>query len=374
MFNCPHCKSLLTRVSGKGANYWQCDNCGGHAIGLALLRRTSEPGSINQLWQAAQQPGRSSSFGCPSCLQTMKVVPLQLEAKAFDVDVCQRCQFFWFDNTELTSLPKKPAPMVQPEKELPQAAREMIALAKVEQIRDEANRTDFSGGEVPENPWQVVVGFLGLPVEEDCPELRRRPVVTWALSGAIFVFSIAVLLGGRATLEQFAFIPDQPWRLGGLTLLTSFFTHGSIAHLLGNLYFLMTFGDNVEDVIGRKRFIVVLLLSALLGDVLHWIIDPRSSMPMVGASGGISGIIALYALAFPDAKLGRFLRLGYYFRWIQFSAKWGFAFWLLLQVITAALQVAGQTHVSALAHLGGAVVGVAYWFVAVRPKRDASAF
>jgi membrane associated rhomboid family serine protease len=96
-------------------------------------------------------------------------------------------------------------------------------------------------------------------------------------------------------------------------------------------------------------------------------------MPSVGASGGISGIIALYALAFPDAKLGRFLRVGYYFRWIQFSAKWGFLFWLLLQVITAGLQLSGRTHVSALAHLGGAVVGVAYWFVAVRPRGGASA-
>jgi membrane associated rhomboid family serine protease/Zn-finger nucleic acid-binding protein len=369
MFNCPHCKKLLTRVSGKGANYWQCDNCGGHAIGLALLRRTREPGAINQLWQTTLNPGRPSALKCPSCLAAMKVVPLELDVKAFDVDVCQRCQFFWFDNTELTSIPKKPTPPAEPEKELPQAAREAIALAKVEQIRKDADRTDFSGGDVPDDPWQVLVGFLGLPVEEDCPELRRRPIVTWTLSGIIFIFSVAVLIAGRPALEQFAFIPDQPWRLGGLTLLTSFLTHGSIGHLLSNLYFLITFGDNVEDVIGRKRFIVVLLLSALLGDVLHWMMEPRSSLPSVGASGGISGIIALYALAFPDAKLGRFLRVGYYFRWIQFSAKWGFALWLLLQVITAALQLKGRTHVSALAHLGGAVVGVAYWLVAVRPKR-----
>jgi membrane associated rhomboid family serine protease len=287
-----------------------------------------------------------------------------LETKAFEVDVCDRCHFLWFDNAELTSLPK--APPKPPEKELPQAAREMIALAEVERIRRDSERSEMMSGDLPENPWHVFLGFLGMPVEQEAPELQRRPIVTWALCVAIVLFSVGVFVAGDEALLQFAFIPDQPWRMGGLTLLTSFFVHGSFSHLIGNVYFLLIFGDNVEDVIGRKQFIVVILLSALLGDVLHWIMEPRAAMPTVGASGGISGVIALYALAFPHAKIGKLFRLGYRFQWVQFSAAWGFALWLLLQVITAAMQVSGYSRVSGLAHLGGALVGVAYWFWAVR--------
>src|SRR5690606_26695314 len=153
-----------------------------------------------------------------------------------------------------------------------------------------------------------IAGFFGMPVEHDASPLRRRPLATWIASALILLVSCLVFFLGSETLRALAFIPNEPWRLGGLTWLTSFFVHGGILHLVGNLYFLLVFGDNVEDLIGRKRFLAVLFSSALLGDLLHWMFEPRGTIPTVGASGGISGVIALYALAFPHARLGIMMR------------------------------------------------------------------
>lgn len=120
-------------------------------------------------------------------------------------------------------------------------------------------------------------------------------------------------------------------------------------------------GPKVEDDLGQWRFAALLALAALAGDILHILGDPRSTVPCIGASGGISGIIAFYALRFPSARLGIMLRYFLIFRWIQFPAWAGFVAWLVLQIILAIEQVQGVTNVSALAHLGGCLVGVGAW-------------
>jgi membrane associated rhomboid family serine protease len=159
----------------------------------------------------------------------------------------------------------------------------------------------------------------------------------------VLIVSLAVFSAGRDLLLQLAFIPNDPFRHFGLTWLTSFFVHGGILHLLGNLYFLLVFGDNVEDTIGRKAFLLVLLSGTVLGHALHWIVEPRGDLPTIGASGGISAIIALYALAFPHTRLGIFARYG----WINFSARTGFLVWVSLQLFGAYAQVSGTSNVSA---------------------------
>ena len=108
-------------------------------------------------------------------------------------------------------------------------------------------------------------------------------------------------------------------------------------------------------------FVLLLIASAVAGDALHIALEPRSDLPSVGASGGISGIIVFYALQFPHAKLGFCWRYAWRYQWIQMSAVWAMAIWVLLQMVGAAEQVAGFSNISSLAHLGGAVVGFLFW-------------
>ena len=145
----------------------------------------------------------------------------------------------------------------------------------------------------------------------------------------------------------------------GLTFITSFFLHGGIIHLLGNLYFLLIFGDNVEDFLGKAKYLLLIGLSAFAGDILHIVADPRAQVPSIGASGGIAGVLVYYCLQFPKAKVGLLI----WFRWIRIPVGWMLAFWVAGQILGTVKQLSGFGSVSALAHLGGAIVGVLFWWV-----------
>jgi membrane associated rhomboid family serine protease len=136
--------------------------------------------------------------------------------------------------------------------------------------------------------------------------------------------------------------------------------------LIGNLYFLLIFGDNVEDVLGINKYIMLILLSSFVGDITHILIDPRSSTPVIGASGGISGILAYYCLSFPKAKIGFF----WWFHWYRIPVGWMFLFWMAGQFFGAIKQISGFGSISSLSHIGGAVVGLAYWWASSGHQRS----
>src|SRR5204863_6002698 len=124
--------------------------------------------------------------------------------------------------------------------------------------------------------------------------------------------------------EAFGFLPSAPWRWGGVTPFTSFFIHGGFVHLLGNAYFLFAFGPQVEQLLGLSRYLLVLIGAAILGAAAHMLIDPRAHIVLIGASGGISVLIAFYVLAFPGARMKLFF----------LSLRFGIARWLSLSVRT----------------------------------------
>jgi membrane associated rhomboid family serine protease len=154
------------------------------------------------------------------------------------------------------------------------------------------------------------------------------------------------------------------WRSGGVTMLTAFFVHGGWLHLVGNLWFLVVFGDNVEEFLGRARWLLLLGSATVAGMLLHAFGDARSAVPVVGASGGISGLIAFYALRFPRARLGFLLIVRFVPIWLTLPAWGGFALWMLMQVLFLIEQLSGFGRVSALGHLGGVLAGVVAFLVA----------
>ena len=162
----------------------------------------------------------------------------------------------------------------------------------------------------------------------------------------------------KAAVENWGLIPAEFGRHFGLTFLTSFFLHGSVFHLLGNLYFLIVFGDNTEDILGKRRFLLLLAMASFVGDACHIAFDPRAALPSVGASGGISGILAYYCLRFPTARVG----FVWWFRWFSVPVGIMFALWVSSEIFDALWITAGFTQVAVFAHLGGAAVGVLFWW------------
>jgi membrane associated rhomboid family serine protease/ribosomal protein L37AE/L43A len=357
---CPACYIPLTKMRTGTGVIWRCEKCDGRAVGLQLLRRTFTPESINPLWLHAIHNEGSSARPCPSCGNPMIEVALD-SSSGIKIEVCKICEFVWFDKGETQPLQVRPPPKPPPPP-LPPEAREAIALAKVQQLAEQARGSDFDSAP-PDEWWKSIAAFLGLPVEFDEPAQKRRPVVTWFLAAVIITASIHSFFHLHEVVQRFGLIPAQALRLHGLTFITSFFLHAGIVHLVGNMYFLLVFGDEVENFLRPLRYIALIAIAALVGDLIHIASEPNSTIPCIGASGGIAGVITFFALSFPQTKIGFLWRYFFYFHWIRLPAWFVFVLWILFQIIGAYEQKIGISSVSSFAHLGGAAVGVIAWAV-----------
>jgi len=143
------------------------------------------------------------------------------------------------------------------------------------------------------------------------------------------------------------------------SLLTSMFMHGGWFHILGNMWFLWVFGDNVEDVMGPFRFVAFYVLCGLAAAAAQIAAAPTSTIPMVGASGAIGGVMGAYALLFPRARVNTLIFLGFYITTIAVPAVFMLGYWFLLQLL-GGLPALGEARggVAFWAHVGGFLAGV----------------
>jgi membrane associated rhomboid family serine protease len=145
-------------------------------------------------------------------------------------------------------------------------------------------------------------------------------------------------------------------------LLTHMFLHGSWMHLLGNMWFLWIFGNNVEDSMGHLRFIVFYLACGLAAAVLQVFTAPASGVPMVGASGAISGVMGGYVVLYPRARVYVLLPLGFFLTTVVMPAWTMIGYWALIQVVSGVVSLGAQGEagggVAFWAHVGGLVAGI----------------
>src|SRR5438093_1261940 len=152
-------------------------------------------------------------------------------------------------------------------------------------------------------------------------------------------------------------------------LLTSMFMHGSWMHLLGNMWFLWIFGNNVEDSMGRARFIVFYLLSGLAAAIGQVVTDPSSGIPMVGASGAISGVMGGYLVLYPNVRVYTLVPLGFFITSMALPAWVILGYWFLIQFVSGLAAFGdGMGGVAFWAHIGGFVAGVVLVKLFARPE------
>jgi membrane associated rhomboid family serine protease len=145
-----------------------------------------------------------------------------------------------------------------------------------------------------------------------------------------------------------------------LTVLTSMFVHGSLLHVGGNMLYLWIFGANVEDSMGHGRFLGFYLLCGLAAAIAQFFQNPALAVPMVGASGAVSGILGAYLVLYPNARVWTLVTVGFFWRVIAVPALVVLGFWIVLQVLLAVFPlVRGETgDVAFLAHVGGFLAGL----------------
>jgi membrane associated rhomboid family serine protease len=172
----------------------------------------------------------------------------------------------------------------------------------------------------------------------------------------------AELLQTAAAGTRFQAGPETVCVLGDAstwyTPLTSMFMHGGWFHLLGNMWFLYIFGNNVEDSMGHARFLVFYLLCGLAAAGLQTFTDPSSTIPMVGASGAIGGVMGAYVVLYPRVRVHMLVFLGFFVTTFAVPAIFMLGYWFVLQLLSGAMSIGAQGGgVAFWAHVGGFVAG-----------------
>lgn len=202
------------------------------------------------------------------------------------------------------------------------------------------------------------------PIRDHNPS-GRTPYVTYALIAinvAVFLGTLDLSQSPRALMSfyaNYALVPrflSEGYGYGGL--LTSMFLHGGIMHIAGNMLFLFIFGDNLEDKMGHAGFTLFYLAAGLGAGLIHWMTDPFSAIPTVGASGAIAGVMGGYLLLFPKARVDILIILIIIFRILPVPAWIMLALWFGMQVFGGWSAPADQGGVAYWAHVGGFVVGL----------------
>lgn len=151
---------------------------------------------------------------------------------------------------------------------------------------------------------------------------------------------------------------------GWHTVLTSMFLHGGWMHLIGNMWFLWIFGNNVEDAMGHARFVVFYLLCGVAAAMLQAAFDTDSVIPMVGASGAIGGVMGAYVMMYPRVHVHLLVFLGFYVNTIAVPAIFMLGYWFLLQLVSGTMAAGSQGGgVAFWAHVGGFIAGVVLNFL-----------
>jgi membrane associated rhomboid family serine protease len=206
-----------------------------------------------------------------------------------------------------------------------------------------------------------------IPIRDENPS-RTIPLVTIGLIAVnMVVFFYEVSLGdGIEQLVSTAGVTPYNIVHVGLpaypTLLTSMFLHGGWGHVLGNMLYLWIFGDNIEDFLGKIRFVIFYLVCGFAASFAHIVTQANSQVPSIGASGAISGILGAYILLYPRAKVLTVIPLGYFIRIVKLPAILVLGIWILLQLVSgiASLPGAGERGgVAWFAHIGGFLAGLA---------------
>lgn len=210
------------------------------------------------------------------------------------------------------------------------------------------------------------------PLSDDSPP-KVTPIVTWFIIGACFlVFLWQSSLGAKAgeiALYQYGMIPARLFGMAKLrshlvpipasaTVLTSMFLHGGWLHLGLNMLFLWVFGGKVEESMGHSRFLIFYLLCGVAAAVTQAVMSPGSTLPMVGASGAISGVLGAYFLLHPLATIRVLFFLGLIPIVMHVPALIFLGLWFATQMLSATFSVLSEPGVAVWAHVGGFLMGM----------------
>ena len=203
-----------------------------------------------------------------------------------------------------------------------------------------------------------------IPIYDDNPALGKPLLVITIITLCIIIWfwqSGLGYQGNNTVIVNFGLTPKvflaEPL-LSFFTLFTSMFMHGGFMHLAGNMLYLWIFGDNIEGALGHFRFILFYFLCGIAAAFTQILSAPDSAIPMIGASGAVSGVLGAYLIFYPHARIRTFVFLGIFITFLRLPAVLLLGFWILGQVISAVVSNPSSPGVAWFAHLGGFFMGM----------------
>lgn len=208
-----------------------------------------------------------------------------------------------------------------------------------------------------------------IPYKDDNPT-SSIPFVTIGiivLNILVFLYEISSPSGMEKVAYTYGAIPQyiltfdkvQPIH-PALTIFSAMFMHGGVFHIAGNMLYLWIFGNNIEDKLGHIRFIFFYILCGIASAYAHAVTDPHSHIPMIGASGAISGVLGAYLLLFPRAMVHTLIFLGFFVTVVKIPALIVIGFWVFIQFVNGLISsgIAREGGVAWFAHIGGFLAGL----------------
>jgi membrane associated rhomboid family serine protease len=219
-----------------------------------------------------------------------------------------------------------------------------------------------------------------IPIRDTIPSSRFPAVTVSLICLNALVFIVETNLSARSLNDLFLHWGIIPLRFthprleaNYLTLLSSIFLHGGWMHIIGNMWSLWIFGDNVEDRLGRIGFLTFYILSGLAAGIGHIVTNPASPVPTVGASGAIAGVMGAYLLLFPHARVVTIIPIFIFIQLVEVPAVIFLGIWFMIQLFSGTVSLAASsTHASGVAwwaHIGGFLVGV-LWALPLRLRNQ----
>jgi membrane associated rhomboid family serine protease len=214
-----------------------------------------------------------------------------------------------------------------------------------------------------------------IPLRDVIPT-RTTPVVTVSLivvNVLAFLYQLSLGDAGEDFILHFGLVPAA---FSWATVFTSMFLHGGLLHVGGNMLYLWIFGDNVEDRLGHGRFLVFYLLCGVAAALAQTIVSPNSSLPMVGASGAIAGVMGAYFVLYPHSRVVTLVPIIFFFQIFEIPAIFFLGIWFLMQFLQGLGSIAATTSgeaaggVAFWAHLAGFIAGLSGVVVFRRPERQ----
>ena len=223
-----------------------------------------------------------------------------------------------------------------------------------------------------------------IPFRDNIPS-RSTPIITISLiliNVVVFIYELSLGDALEPFISQFGVVPsvvvhwpqsELPFLAIVIPYLTSMFLHGGWLHVIGNMWYLWIFGDNVEDRLGHFAFLIFYLLCGIGAGVVHTLLNSGSTVPSVGASGAIAGVLGAYLVSYPFARVLTLVPIFVFFQVIEIPAMIVLGFWFIMQFFYGAASLAATSvndagGVAWWAHVGGFVIGI--MLIGLFPRKD----